>query len=54
VGYRPLSGSYDKLTEKVKIQEFVAGIIESKLENYCHREMQQIHTAGCPQIMQRE
>jgi hypothetical protein len=29
-------------------------IMESKLENYCRREMQQIHMAGCPQIMQRE
>jgi hypothetical protein len=28
--------------------------MENKLENYCQRQMQQIHMASCPQIMQRE
>jgi hypothetical protein len=48
----PLSGPYDEVIEKIKLQEFMAGIMESKLENYCRREMQWRHTAGCPQIMQ--
>jgi hypothetical protein len=30
------------VTERIKLQEFVAGIMESKLENYCQREMQVI------------
>jgi hypothetical protein len=54
VRYRPLFGLYDELTENIKLQEFVAGIMESKLENYCQKEMQGIHTSGCPQTMQRE
>jgi hypothetical protein len=54
VQFRPLSGLYDELTKNIKLQEFVAGIMESKLKNYCQKEMQCIHTAGHPQIMQRE
>jgi hypothetical protein len=34
VGQRPLSGLYDELTENIKLPEFVAGIMDSKLENY--------------------
>jgi hypothetical protein len=40
VQYRPLSAPYDELTENIKLQEFMAEIMESKLENYCQREMQ--------------
>jgi hypothetical protein len=42
------------VTENIKLQEFTAGIVESKLENYCQREMQLRHKAGCPLIMQME
>jgi hypothetical protein len=53
VWYTPLSVPYAELTS-IKLQVFVAGIMNSKLENYCRREMQRIHMDGCPQIMQRE
>jgi hypothetical protein len=54
VCYKPLSGLHDELTESIKLQQSVAGIMESKFANHCWREMWQIHMARCPQTMQRE